>query len=342
MNIEIRDTKTHKHLISENYNFSFDKKTGMFKRWGKTIDEDPQVGIPEIADIEITTICHGPGGKYTCECYKLNSDKGVNMTIDTYTKILDKLCKSIGQVALGGDSDLKANPDIWKIMEKTREYDIVPNITVADVDDETADKLAKYVGATAVSRYPDKNLCYDSVKRLTDRGMDQVNIHLVLSEKNFDMALETIADVKNDPRLAKLNAIVFLSLKQKGRGVKAERLSLPKYREVIEFAMESGIGFGFDSCGAHKFLGAIKGHPHYKQLEASVEPCESSLFSTYIDVEGKFHPCSFAPNTETWGEEGIDVLECEDFLKDVWFHERTVNFRNTLLKGERNCPLYTI
>lgn len=153
MNIEIRDTKTHKHLISENYNFSFDKKTGMFKRWGKTIDEDPQVGIPEIADIEITTICHGPGGKLCDCCYKKNTPKGVNMTIDTYTKILDKLCKSTGQVALGADANLKANPDIWKIMEKTREYDIVPNITVADVDDETADKLAKYVGACAVSNY---------------------------------------------------------------------------------------------------------------------------------------------------------------------------------------------
>ena len=59
---KLLDNNEVKILKSENYNFNFNKKTGAFYRWGKTIEEDPQIGLPEIADIEITTICDGPNG----------------------------------------------------------------------------------------------------------------------------------------------------------------------------------------------------------------------------------------------------------------------------------------
>ena len=342
MKIKIIDNSETKRLVSENYNYHFDKKTGMFHRWGKTQDEDPQVGIPEIADIEITTICNGPENVLCPECYKKNSHVGTNMSIETYEKILDKLPLSITQVAFGADANLSSNPDIWKIMEATRKRGVVPNITVADVDDYTADMLTTYCGAVAVSRYANKNLCYDSIKRLTDRGMKQVNIHIILSATSFDMVLETISDMRNDPRLAKMNAIVFLSLKQKGRGYNKETMSMEQFSEIVQIALDSGISFGFDSCGSHKFIRSIQGHDNFKNMVQSVEPCESSLFSTYIDVDGMFHPCSFSPKTKIWGYDGLDVVNCTDFLKDIWYHERTVAFRKSLLEGGRNCPLYNI
>jgi MoaA/NifB/PqqE/SkfB family radical SAM enzyme len=164
------------------------------------------------------------------------------------------------------------------------------------------------------------NPCYDSVKKLTDRGMNQINIHQLISEETYEQVLETISDMKSDSRLEKMNAIVFLSLKQKGRGTKYNPLAFDKF----------------------KILLAVKDTAAYKQFEISAEPCESSLFSTYIDVDGKFHPCSFSPNTELWGEEGIDVASCNDFLKDIWFNEKTAKFREALLQGHRNCPFYKI
>ena len=91
MKVKIIETKDSKVLKSESYNFVFNKKTGMFARWGKTQDDDPIMGMPEIADIEITTSCSGPDGKVCPFCYKGNTPKGVNMSIDTYRKILDKL-----------------------------------------------------------------------------------------------------------------------------------------------------------------------------------------------------------------------------------------------------------
>ena len=51
----------------------------------------------------------------------------------------------------------------------------------------------------------------------------------------------------------------------------------------------------------------MKRHIHdFEKLKTFAEPCESTLFSSYIDVNGDFYPCSFAENTKGW-ETGISV-----------------------------------
>ena len=86
---------------------------------------------------------------------------------------------------------------------------------------------------------------------------------------------------------------------------------------------------------------ALKNETNYAQIKQSIMPCESSLESAYIDVNGKFFPCSFCPDTPGW-EEGLDVVSCTDFIKDIWMHPRTIEFRKKLIKGGRKCPLYNI
>lgn len=344
-NIKLIETNESKHVRSEHYNYDFNKKSGFFARWGKTKQDDPQMGLPEIADIEITTKCTGPAGKLCKFCYKANTRNGHNMTIETFDIILSKLPKTITQIAFGADATCTMNPDIWNIMEATRENGMVPNITVADISDDVADNLSSLCGAVAVSRYDNKDLCYDSVKKLTDRGMTQVNIHQMICKETFHQALETIADFKSDPRLEKLNAIVFLSLKTKGRGEHGfTQLSNEEFAELTNLCLDANIPFGFDSCGAQKFIKSLDNVEADKRrvLEMSAEPCESSLFSTYIDVFGMFHPCSFSPHTTPWGDDGLNVLTCGDFITDIWNHERTKQFRKNLLKNNRHCPLYRI
>ena len=64
----------------------------------------------------------------------------------------------LNQVAFGADSKAKSNPDLWKMMDYCRTNGIIPNITVAEINDETADKLVEKCGAVAVSRvYISKN-----------------------------------------------------------------------------------------------------------------------------------------------------------------------------------------
>jgi MoaA/NifB/PqqE/SkfB family radical SAM enzyme len=338
--------KGTKVVESKDYNYVFRKSDGFFARWGATKDIDPEMApFPEIADIEITTVCKGPGNKICNFCYKANTPSGSHMDLETFQKVLDKIKPTKGrigvtQIALGVDAQCESNPDTFAIMEACRDADVVPNVTVADITDETADKLASICGAVAVSRYENKDLCYDSVKRLTDRGLNQTNIHMMVSEETYSQAIETITAYKVDPRLHKLNAIVLLSLKTKGRGVGHTQLPQEKFNFLVDLARDLDVPIGFDSCSAHKFLKAIEGREDYEELSQLTEPCESTLFSAYISAEGKFYPCSFSERHDKWGE-GLPVQDYEDFL-EIWNHDRTRAFREDLLTNKRVCPLYEI
>ena len=72
-----------------------------------------------------------------------------------------------------------------------------------------------------------------------------------------------------------------------------------------------------------------------------VEPCESGLFSSYINCYGKFFVCSFAEGEDEW-EDGIDVLHCDNFVKDVWNNSRLIAWRKRLLDKKRACPIYDL
>jgi hypothetical protein len=345
MKYTIHDSKDMKTCTSEDYNFIFNKKTGFFARWGKTKEADPQSGpFAEILDLECTTICSGvpdKNGKVSpCKfCYKGNTSIGKNMSLDTFKTILGKFSKGLTQIAFGADSTGTSNPDMFPMMEYARSEGIIPNVTLANISNEVADKVASLCGACAVSRYENKDICYDSVKRLTDRRMSQVNIHILASDNTYDQCIETINDMSSDPRLAKMNALVFLALKKKGRGITYNSLPFDKFKAMIELAMEKKIYFGMDSCSANKFLLAVKDYPDYKKLEQVTENCESSLFSAYIDVDGMYYPCSFCPGID--GLEGISLLEASS-MQEVWNSAKIGAFRAKLMACGRACPIYKI
>lgn len=331
------------------YRYHFNDVTGYFVRMGKTLaakDDPIMAPVPEILDLEVTDICFGPGGTATkpnvCKfCYKSNTPKGNNMSYETFRTIIDKM-PWLTQIAFGADAQGTANPDLFAMMAYARSKGIIPNITVADCDDRVASMLARLAGAVAVSRYEDKNYCYNSIKRLTDYGLKQVNIHILASAQSYDQIIETFNDyLSKESRLSGLNAIVLLNLKRKGRGVGYSRMSDEQFNHIVTFALENNIPLGFDSCGAHRFLNAIKGRNDASQLETYVEPCESGLFSSYLNLKGEFFPCSFSENTPKW-QTGLDVVNCTDFVEDIWHHPRTIEFRNMLLNNNRNCPIYEV
>lgn len=341
----IAEDKNVKVIRSQDYNYNFNKNNGYFERWGKNKKDDPQFSPfgPEILDIEVTTKCAGPGGKLCGFCYKSNTPNGKNMSLETFKTILHKMPKTLTQVAFGADAQATSNPDLFKMMEycRTNDYNqIVPNITVADISDDTADKLVSLCGAVAVSRYSNKELCYNSVQKLTSRGLHQTNIHIMISQETLEQAIETIKDYKTDPRLAQLNAIVFLSLKKKGRGERYKPLTQDQFKSLVDLAFELKVPFGFDSCSCNKFIESIKDRENYQELCISAEPCESSAFSSYIDIDGVFHPCSFCGEDTVFGK-GIDVVSYKGFI-DIWNDPKTVEFRKNLIKCGRSCPIYEI
>jgi hypothetical protein len=347
MEYKIIENEVTKSLVSENLNYFFNKTTGFSAVWGKTKEEDPDFSPfgPFIVDMEITTICRGPGGILCPFCYKANTPNGAYMSFPTFKTVFDKLPDTVQQIAFGVDAQCKSNPEVWNIMGYCRSKGVIPNVTVADISDETADKLTSLCGAVAVSRYSDKNYCYDSVKKLVDRGMKQTNIHQMLSVQTLPQVWETLNDILDgEPRLQGLNAIVFLSLKQKGRGVNYTSLSQEDFSRVVNFCMEHKISYGFDSCSCSKFLKSVKGHEQEEQFKMVAEPCESTRFSAYIDTFGNFIPCSFMPGVNGW-DRGLSVPECNDFVQDIWNHEKTIQFRDkcvSCMHDNKACQYFEV
>lgn len=327
---------------SPEYNYNFNMLTGDFARWGRTHDEDPAYSEfgGEILDIETSTVCT-MGCKF---CYKANTGKGENMSFETFKTIFDKLPKYNGipfvnQIAFGiGDVD--ASDDLWKMMEYCRANTVVPNVTIngARLTDDIVNKLVTLCGGISVSCYDDKDLCYDAIQRLQDAGMNQVNIHAMISEETYERTFQILSDYGVDPRLDRLNAIVMLSLKKKGRGVGHTTLAYEKFKHLVEFSLKCGIPIGFDSCGCGKFLQVAKELGVYDQYIQSAEPCESCSFSQFIDVDGKFYACSFATEVT----EGIDVTKVDNFLDEVWYAPSTCRERQRIQDNDRNCPYFEV
>lgn len=343
------DANNTKIAMGQDYNYVFDKTNGNFNRWGTTLEDDPlfsPIG-PEILDLEISV----NGCPNNCDfCYKNNTNiPATNMSFETFKTIIDAMPKSLTQIAFG-ITGIQTNPDFIKMMEYCREIGIVPNFTLSGIDltDDIAKKSSQLIGALAVSAYEtNKNICYDTVKKFTDLGMKQTNIHLMVSEETLNFVYEVLNDKLTDDRLQDMNAIVFLGVKPKGRAKNNyHSLSTKKYKKLIEFCFEKNIDIGFDSCSAPKFECAVNSMDiselRKKQLIQCSESCESSLFSSYINVLGQYWHCSFAENEN--GQNFVDVTSHSDFLTNVWHSKVVNNFRrnslDTMKDGCRFCHVF--
>lgn len=288
-------------------------------------------------------------------CYKSNLPNGLHMSFDTFKKVFAALDKSktMTQIAFGVDAECTMNPDTFSIFEYCKEQGVTPNVTVADIDSDTAEKLVSLCGAVAVSAYQsNKERCYDTVKLLLDEAKQQdksvaVNIHALLSVETYDFLFEVIDDIQNDKRLDGLSAIVFLSLKQKGRGEDFSVVTDEQYKKIVDLLFELNIPFGMDSCSANSFLKVIEGRKDYKRLYSMIEPCEALCFSAYVNVKGELYPCSFIEGEKGW-ETGIDLTACDGFTDNVWNGDkRVLKWRNEAVdiinnEGCNRCPVFKI
>lgn len=339
-------TPIKKKLRSPNYNYDFNTQTGFLARWGKTFKDDPQLSPfgPEILDIEVSTVCSGIGSGPCKHCYKSNTPIGKNMSFETFKIIFDKIIipNTLTQIAFG-IGDISANEDLFEMFKYCRDNNVAPNLTINGygLNPMHYDLLKEYCGAIAVSRYNPSDICYDAVKILSqDQQMDQINIHMLVSGETLKDCYQVIDDSLIDPRLNKLNAIVFLHLKPKGKRNNYNMVSAQEYQKLIEYAFSKKVNIGFDSCSADKFMNSITDPDLKKKLELYVEPCESGLFSSYINVDGKYIHCSFTEGEEGW--EGIDVINSDDFIKGVWNGPETLVFRDKLLSNDRKCPIFDL
>jgi len=337
------DSAILKVLHSPDYNFIFNKQSGFFARWGATQDDDPDWSPfgPEILDLEISTgECLG-----RCRfCYKVNGtlrSETRHMTIGSFEDLLRRMPPTLTQIAFG-ITDVYGNPDFFAMMRHARDKGIIPNYTThgLDMDEWAANETAEVCGAVAVS-VVNKEKTYNTIQQLTDNGMTQVNIHFMLSAERVFSALALVDDIKNDYRLAKLNAVVFLQYKPKGNNTHLfNPPSLREFQTLVDYCDSNGVRYGFDSCTAPMYMRIIEDHPRRAELEQCVEPCESGLFSSYVNVNGDFFACSFCEGEDGWTE-GISVFEYDNFV-DLWRLPKLDKWRETLLTNQRACPMYQL
>jgi hypothetical protein len=348
--LRLVETDKAKAVFSDEFNSIFDKQSGETAYWGCTLENDPECApFPMILDMEITTSCYGIGTVHgrkkdavlksnPCPfCYKANHPEGRFMSLDKARNILETLPRGLTQIAYGADASLVGNPEWYSIFNLSRGMGFIPNVTVADISDETAEKLASVCGAVAVSWYGDKECCFGSVEALHRYGLKHVNIHCLLSKETLARTFEVIDCIATDPRLKDLYAIVFLSLKRKGRGERFHRLSSEEFNQIVEKCRKLGISFGFDSCSASKYLSYAKDNG-LEWTESYCDMCESGRMSYYINVDGMGYPCSFSEGIIR----PIDVCKAKYFIDDVWNHPTTQCFRELSLMNGCRCTLYNV
>ena len=346
----VYDDKNIKIVKSEKYNSVFNKKTGMFLRWGETPQIDPKfspVGC-EILDIELVSggECSGCKQKY---CYKRNYEKNKplkNMGLENFKKIFSKIPKATNTIAFG-ITDISKTQDFFEIMKYTRDNGVIPTYTTSgsDMTVEYAKKTAELCGAVAVSVH-DKETAYNAVKMLGEAGQKQINFHVVVFDGVCDRILSILDDIKNDDRLKYINAVVLLRYKPKNTTVEIyKQMKKEDYIKIFNHAKDLNIPIGMDSCNAPMYLDIIKNDKDFKLKSSYVDACESTCFSWYINCDGRAYSCSFCEN-ECSGDidwrEGINMYEVNDFVQDVWNHPKTVKFREALIKNGRKCPMYNL
>jgi len=328
------------------YNWVFNTLTGRFDRWGRDADHDPDYSEfgPEILDVEISTECHGPG-KPCSWCYKSNGVKGKYMTAETFATILGKIPMNLGQIAFG-IGDIDGNPDLYKIMKLCRIRGVVPNITINGYRMRPSDyhNLAHLCGSVAVSHYEDGSACQEAVYKLhqvrktsKEAMLQQINIHKLLCKETLDECMQLICTVSQKDQYQGLGAIVFLLLKPKGARNKLTPVTdVTVWRDLLLLATEKNVPIGFDSCSAPMVLKAVEDQPE-SSIHQLIEPCESGLFSLYVNVDGEVSPCSFTDEGD-----GTLIDKNTSFMRDIWFSGSMNKWRENLInstKGCKNCKV---
>ena len=67
---------------------------------------------------------------------------------------------------------------------------------------------------------------------------------------------------------------------------------------------------------------------------SSIEPCESTKFSIFVNVKGEVFPCSFMEKEQGW-ETGINLTDekYKNYTTQIWNNPRILEWR----KGSMNC-----
>ena len=172
------------------------------------------------------------------------------------------------------------------------------------------------------------NYTLSAIDMLLSAGV-KTNIHFVISNTTID---EAILRVKYNGFPKGINAVVFLLHKPVGLGDFSDVLSVddPRVKEFFELVDKGGYSYkiGFDSCS---IPGVLKWSTHIDPC--SIDTCEGSRFSMYIDSDMDALPCSFDNQDKKYAVHLSDEVSIEDAWNSSKFNE----FRDSLKYSCSGC-----
>lgn len=211
---------------------------------------------------------------------------------------------------------------------------IIINNKQWEVVDTTENKNSEYQYATVYedingNQKSENNRKYtvNAITNLLEEGVI-TNIHYVLGNNSID---EAITRLKHNLFPKGINAVIFLLHKPVGLGTKENVLDVdsPKLKEFFELVDKNQFDFkiGFDSCSIPGIINMTK-----NISKASIDTCEGSRFSCYIDAQMNMMPCSFDNEQLRWTESLNDKT-----IEEVWNGERFESFRDSLKNSCTSC-----
>lgn len=355
---DVYDSKYLKFVTCDDhsYNHLFNKMNGNMVRFGKSLDskDDPKwcaIG-PELLDLEVSKNgCPQIGGSNCKYCYKNNTNAvPTNMTFLDFKSIFAKLPKTVVQVPFG-ITGVKTNPDLGEMMRYVRnDFGAIPTVTISgkDLDTDSAKMIVETCGACAVSCYEaDRELCYQTVRDLhAQNDRFHVNMHVVLGDATFGHCMKVLEDIRDGVVTGfgkgGGGSVVFLTLKPKGRASELDcSLSSKNVVQIVKFCKEHHIKFGFDSCNARNLMPILKENG-FSRAEVFCEPCESSRFSAYVNVDQEYHHCSFAEGLCGGVTSMRDITDVSMFI-DWWRNDsRLKSLRSPLSPKSDACQFYDL
>lgn len=144
-----------------------------------------ELHFPEFYDLSPGNKCSG-GCDY---CYAGALKTGVH-----YTNLAQKVETFFGemtlnqrpfQVAIGGEQEPLENPEIWEMMAKLRELNIVPNYTTNGmfVNDKNIANTKKYAGGVAVTLHPHLEKFWRRALARFAEAKVKLNVHVIISSR---------------------------------------------------------------------------------------------------------------------------------------------------------------
>ena len=298
--------------------------------------------FPELIDVGIMGHCKS-GEKGFCkavgvDCYQQGYlSRKANMPFSSYKRIVDEAKGKVFQIALGGAGDPNKHEQIEKILQYTRENNIIPNMTTSgfEISDHEIALLAEYCGSVAVSYYSrlisgnetNEQTLY-AISRL--KSLVPTNIHYVVSEDSIE---EATYRLENELWPKGVNAIIFLLYKPVGFGISSKVI---RRGEILRRFMDAALKrnheyrIGFDTC----FTPILVDYRDCLEMQ-SIDFCEAARFSMYIDSEMNAYPCSF---DNQLGKYKVSLDESS--IQAVWDSPIFDEFRNRIT-GCDSCDAYS-